>query len=240
MPLMADLLEQEVTRPDVVHTTGFARLDDVTGGFRDGQVWLVVAAPGDGRSMIALQWALRLAQHGVATSLVTPRQPAWDLRDRAVAHVAGVSVHEVRSGVGRMQRVERARTGLTGVPLSVNATVGAASAASPSALVIDDADLASSPQHLSAAARDAGLVIATLPLDRAVTDAGLDPEWSRPADVVVHVDSRAWSDRDFSAPISLKMLKHRWGPLVDQPTWFEPAFARLRDATDHNPRGETS
>lgn len=235
---MADLLAQKVAEPDVVHTTGFARLDDVTGGFRAGQVWLVASAPGDGRSMLLLQWALRLARHGAVTSLTSPRQPMWDLRARVLAHVARVSVHEVRSGEGRVELVEDAWAGLPTVPLSVHPSVGAAAGVSPEVLVIDDADLASSPEQVCTSAHDGALVIVSLPLDRMLTDAGLDPAWSRPADVIVQVDSRAWSDRDFSEPISLRMLKHRWGPLVDQPVWFEPAFARLRDASDHQPRGE--
>jgi hypothetical protein len=97
------------------------------------------------------------------------------------------------------------------------------------AVVLDDADLVATPEVITEVAQEGGLGIASVPLDQMVTAAGLHPAWSRIADVVLQLDTRAWADTDFTLPSRLNMLKHRWGPLVEQPVWFEPAHARIRD-----------
>lgn len=232
MPGIAEVLDEELMSPRGVCPTGFSRLDTVTGGFRAGQVWLVTAAPGDGRSLLSLQWAIALTRRGVPTRLTSPRQPMWDLRDRVIAHAAGVAVTEVAHDSGRTARIEMAREELRCCPLVVSEALAAPPSAARGdvcALVVDDADLVTTPADLGSVAHEGAVVIASLPLDVVVSNAGLHPAWSRIADVVLQVDTRAWADTDLTVASRLRMLKHRWGPLVDQPVWFEPAYARFRD-----------
>lgn len=44
--------------------TGFARLDDVTQGFQPGQIIILAARPGIGKTALALNWALAIANQG--------------------------------------------------------------------------------------------------------------------------------------------------------------------------------
>jgi len=53
-------------------STGFEGLDDVTGGFAPGQVWIIVGTPGQGRST----WASQSALH-VASDLIPPSGWLW-------------------------------------------------------------------------------------------------------------------------------------------------------------------
>ncbi|KRF37401.1 DnaB-like helicase C-terminal domain-containing protein [Nocardioides sp. Soil805] len=99
-----DALEQlEAWREEraATRTTGFAELDDVTGGFEPGQVWMVAGTPGQGRSTLAAQWALLLASdHGFHTHLVSKRDPTHKVAARLVASAA--KVPELRLWNGRM------------------------------------------------------------------------------------------------------------------------------------------
>lgn len=46
------------------YRTGFSRLDDVTQGFQPGQIIILAARPGIGKTALALNWALAIAKQG--------------------------------------------------------------------------------------------------------------------------------------------------------------------------------
>jgi len=90
MDPMLDLLESGETSR-VVGPTPWDFLTDALGGWRRGALYVVGARPGVGKTIVALQAALGLAEHGTVAfnTLEMSRQEIWA---RAVAHVAGVAL----------------------------------------------------------------------------------------------------------------------------------------------------
>lgn len=79
-------------------STGFADLDDGTGGFLPGALWLVLGTPGVGRTILATQFATHAAVSSrVETSLVLAREPT---------RVALLNIYcsQARASAGRVQR----------------------------------------------------------------------------------------------------------------------------------------
>lgn len=205
-----------------------SRLDDVTGGLRRGQVWIVTSAPGDGCSTWLMQMAVRSARDGLRTCLVAPRQSRHDLRRRLSAHVAGAGVPSA-PGQAEMTAVDASSW-----PLWIatsNVQVASIGTRECQVLVVDDADLTTSPDEVAGIAGRGVTTVLGLPAEVVFGRDGLCLPWARVADVVLEVETRAWDwAADPSIPATLRLLKHRVGPLVEQPVWFEPAIAQFRDA----------
>ena len=232
-------------------STGFTDVDDLTGGFTVGQVWLVLATPGQGRTTLAVQWAAALAAgQGWRTWLVCPREDAVVCAARLVACTGKVALnHLVRR---RLEAAElpqaRSARGLlaaahlqvapAGEPVSVAGLLDGDQGRAPKAVILDDADLVSgsSPVTASALSEAGWLVIATLPRHLVVegrhSDADLDPGWARCADVVLEVRSRSLlpgSPEARAGEAELRVLKHRRGPTMTTTVAFQGHYARFID-----------
>ena len=157
-------------------TTGFAELDDVTGGFEPGQVWIVAGTPGQGRSTLASQWALLLAgDHGFDTHLVSKRDPTRKVAARLVASTAKVPELHLWHGPMSAQdagRLSHAKQTLAAARLQIIDPGGISivdtdmdEVPRPEALVVDDADLAGGlfPSRVASLAASGILLVLTLP-----------------------------------------------------------------------------
>lgn len=226
-------------------TTGFAELDHVTGGFEPGQVWILVGTPGQGRSTLAVQWASLLAGvHGLDTQVVSKRDPARKVAARLVASAAKVpEVHLWHDHLSSQDqgRIGHAKRILAAMPLLIADPNGISIAdtdmdevARPEALVVDDADLTGGlfPSRVADLAATGILLVLTLPRDLVFSDDGVDPAWSRAADVILDIDRPDLRDRASLRPgeADFHLLRNRWGPVRSVGVLYQGHYARFVDA----------
>ena len=238
--------------PGMATSTGFERLDDLTGGFAPGRVWIVTGPPGHGRTTLAAQWAAKLAHaHGWHVRLACPREDTVMCAARLISSTGKVPLHHLVADRGL--RAEDARRAETARDLLLQADLQVApghhpfslalpaeldATAAPTAVVIDDADLvpSCSPEQVAALAGAGCLVILTLPrhvmVEGKYEDADLDPAWARVADVVLGVRTRGLTPGDLdlrAGQADLTVLKHRRGPIATATVAFQGYYARFVD-----------
>jgi replicative DNA helicase len=73
-------------------TTGFKPLDDITGGFREGQLIVIGAATKGGKTSMAVNMATRAANAGHAVGFISLEMSSGELFDRFVASYGGVDI----------------------------------------------------------------------------------------------------------------------------------------------------
>lgn len=212
----------------VLADTGLDRIDEVTGGLRRGHLWIVTGAPGEGTSLLVMQIALRVAATGCPTALLAPRQHQHDLKRRIVAHITRSPVDgPAREGTD----VDPRR--VDALPLRVAAgrhlRVGSVDLDDGEVVAIDDADLVAAPGEVREMVERGHTVVLGLPFDEVVSEAGLRLPWARLADVIAQVETNTWAWVRPAGESRVRLLKHRWGPLCEQPVHFLPALARLEN-----------
>lgn len=106
--------------------TPWADLNTIIGGFRPGALYVVGARPGVGKSIMGVQAALGLAQHG-PVALNSLEMPATEIHRRMLSHVSGIPVGTftgLQDGrdplAGKWEEVQVARDTLASLPLSVD------------------------------------------------------------------------------------------------------------------------
>ncbi len=124
MPNIASLIESaDVRTYSEGVSTGFPELDDSTGGFLPGALWLVLGTPGVGRTILASQFASHTAlRSGVVTSLVLAREPSRVALLNMYCQLAQVPAHRLQRGgeeSGEADRIADARRQLRTSPLSI-------------------------------------------------------------------------------------------------------------------------
>jgi replicative DNA helicase len=230
-----------------LRTTGFAGLDEVTGGFEPGQVWTVVGTPGQGRSTLATQWALRLANgHGFVTQLVSKRDPARKTAARLMASTGKLPEAHLwrRQGPSQMDgpALRRAQRTLLAAPLEIcdppNYSLvdgDVPEASRPEVLVVDDADLAAGifPERVRGFVDVGMLVVLTFPRSHLVTNQGLDPNWARVSDTIIDIDRPDLCNVLTTRPgeADFHMLRNRWGPSRTHTVAFQGHYARFVELT---------
>lgn len=232
-------------------STGFQHLDDLTGGFASGHVWIVTGTPGQGRTTLALQWAAALAVcHGWRTWVACPREDASMCAARLISSTGKVPLTQVmakrldaedaRSALGARDRLARAdlEVAPAGQHFSFPVLHARTSGALPTAVLLDDADLLPdcSPEKIAKTAQAGCLVVLTLPRHLLVhgghEDADLQPDWARVADVVLDIRSRGLAPGDpdrRAGEAELRVLKHRRGPTATATVAFQGQYARFVD-----------
>jgi replicative DNA helicase len=73
-------------------TTGFKPLDDITGGFREGQLIVIGAATKGGKTSMAVNMATRAANAGHPVGFISLEMSSGELFDRFVSSYGGVDV----------------------------------------------------------------------------------------------------------------------------------------------------
>jgi replicative DNA helicase len=73
-------------------TTGFKQLDDITGGFREGQLIVIGAATKGGKTSMAVNMATRAANAGHSVGFISLEMSSGELFDRFVASYGGVDI----------------------------------------------------------------------------------------------------------------------------------------------------
>lgn len=240
---LAQLDERRAASSDV-RTTGLSGLDSATGGFTEGQVWIVVGTPGQGRTTLAAQWAWLLSsQHGFTTQLVSRTDPAVRGAARVVSAVAKVPLNHLWSDGLRghdNEKIRRVMPKLASAPLEILGPrdlsivdTDMAELPAPGALVVDDAHRAGGmfPQRVASIAASGTLVVLTMPRHRVVSGAGLDPSWAEVADFILDIDCPDLLDRNSIRPgeAEVHLLRNRWGPTRSDAVVFQGHYSRFVD-----------
>ncbi|GAB2325614.1 replicative DNA helicase [Streptomyces variabilis] len=94
-----DLEARRTTNQITGIPTGFQDLDNLTGGLRPGQMIIIAARPGIGKSTLALDIARAAAiHHKQPTAFFSLEMSRHELMDRVSAAEATVALHHIRSG----------------------------------------------------------------------------------------------------------------------------------------------
>lgn len=109
--------------------TGFPTLDRITMGWQEGNLIVVGARPGHGKTAIALNMARCAAiDHGIPTAFFTLEMTSVELADRIIATETGLS-SDKRKGRVKMReeewtQLEKGLTRAAGAPLFIDETPG--------------------------------------------------------------------------------------------------------------------
>jgi replicative DNA helicase len=202
--------------PERLAATGFRELDELTGGLSAGQVWLVCGGPGQGKTTLAVQWALGVARRAHPVQLVCPREPGRWLASRLLSNLARLPLVDLSSGRvdAADRRYVKAREALGTLPVYAFTQDGRVFTPevdpyerepSPRAVLIDDVDLVSgmTPARAAAYAASGMLVVVTLPRERVLADphdeSRVLPEWARVSDAILEVRHRGLPPSDGAA-----------------------------------------
>jgi replicative DNA helicase len=122
MDKLVDLSKGEVGLTGV--SSGFADLDDLTGGFQAGNLIVLAARPAMGKSSLATNFAENAAvDHNVPVVLFSLEMSETELAHRFLASKARVSSDELRKGrvkADRWPKVNRAAEALAAAPLFID------------------------------------------------------------------------------------------------------------------------
>lgn len=80
----------------VGHGTGFRELDRMTGGFAEGQLWVLAARPGIGKSALAAQIAANVAEHSGPVLFCSYEMSTEELTMRLLAARSGIDLARLR------------------------------------------------------------------------------------------------------------------------------------------------
>jgi replicative DNA helicase len=94
---LAESVEAGETPPGLA--TGFADYDDLTGGFHDGDLVIIAARPGMGKTSFMLGIARNMADLG-AVAIYSAEMPKEQLTQRLIVSEAGVDLSKLRRGKG--------------------------------------------------------------------------------------------------------------------------------------------
>lgn len=123
--LMAAVERDEEEQARVNINTGYADLDEITGGLRGGNLIIVAARASMGKTAFCNNLALRLVQAGRPTLFFSLEQSAAEIGERMVSIEGGVSAHKLRKG--ELNEIEHAKCAesqnrMHGLPLFIDDT----------------------------------------------------------------------------------------------------------------------
>ena len=114
---------QEGTAPKGL-MTGFYDLDEITSGLQPGQMVIIAARPGCGKSTLAVDIMRHLSIHeGIPTAIFSLEMSTHEINTRVLASEANVDIKRMRQGRMRSEdwdRVGKAREALDAAPLFID------------------------------------------------------------------------------------------------------------------------
>ena len=105
--------------------TGLERLDEITGGWQNGNLIYVAGRPGDGKSALALHMALTAAQAGTPVVIYTLEMKATELGERIALAQTDIDPARLRQGrllPQEMETLTRCREKAAQMPLCIDDT----------------------------------------------------------------------------------------------------------------------
>lgn len=101
-------LLQKIENPGIRgHRTGLPSLDVATGGYMPGELWVVGARPGQGKTSFACSSILALASSGVPSLLFSREMARQPLVERLLSIYSGVPLFSLRTGLVRREDFDK-------------------------------------------------------------------------------------------------------------------------------------
>lgn len=129
--MMGELYEDMVTRSESGEEsgvrTGFPGLDRMTLGFRPGQMVVIGARPGVGKTSLCLNLATNVARHGTTVVMFSLEMSREEIAQRLLSTRSGIALTDIRSGriaQGQWETVVDSITDLSELPMVVDDTSG--------------------------------------------------------------------------------------------------------------------
>lgn len=243
--------------PEEIPATGL-HIDALVGGLRPGGLWRIQGPSESGRTTLALQAARTASMAGLPTVLFTPKHDAQRVTERLLCGVEPLNpLHDLsrRSpwSEPEVAKLEAATKRLRAVPLEVHLDAAHAcdawaqllrgrSDAPGRVIVVDDYDLfagssygeSPDPERLRRLAQEWGATLVTTAATLGPkwgepwSPGPLPPEWSRHADVLIHLDrpdQRGLIER--SGEIDLHVVRNMYGPSACVTLAFQGHYARV-------------
>ena len=97
--ILSDIVAAHIRFPALSGiTTGWADFDKVTGGWQEGDVIILGARPGMGKTSLMLKWAVVAAQHNNPVGIVTMEMSNKQLKRRLLSMNSEISVNKLKTG----------------------------------------------------------------------------------------------------------------------------------------------
>ena len=98
--LLSNLLDRfnGIRDPNVSWLKGWSRLNGMLQGFKPGELIILAARPGIGKTALALNWAMAVTEYGGSAGIFSLEMPKAQLWERLVAAQAGVDLRAMISG----------------------------------------------------------------------------------------------------------------------------------------------
>lgn len=110
-------------------STGFAALDETLGGLEGGNLYVLAARPGMGKTALAGNILYNAASAGASVAFFSLEMPEKQIAGRIVCTAAGLPFHSVRRGLVQEDAFERlmaARDHVAEMPITIDARSGIA------------------------------------------------------------------------------------------------------------------
>jgi len=120
--VLADLEARRNDRSSVGAVSGIRRLDETTGGWLQGELVILAARPGVGKTALAMQTALHNARKGRRVLVCSLEMRDRELIQRILCGEAGVDSRRLRAGTwtdGDFDQLRQAEQALAETPISV-------------------------------------------------------------------------------------------------------------------------
>jgi len=101
---ISSVIEEAVSRIErdplsgASHNSGFEELDNIIGGFRNGELIIVAARPSVGKTAFALNVAYRMAVNDVKAGIFSLEMSGIEIATRLISLETGIPIYQLRAG----------------------------------------------------------------------------------------------------------------------------------------------
>ena len=102
--------------------SGFAYLDEMISGFKEGKIYIMGARPGTGKTTIGMQILTHMAEQGIPCLMFPTEVGAEPLIDKILARKCQVSLKKFQNGTFTKEdvsKIEEARSYISSLPLTI-------------------------------------------------------------------------------------------------------------------------
>ena len=90
------LIEDEINNPNLAMNTGLYDLDKTMGGFNDSEVYIIAGRPAEGKTSLAVDLLLKLAEKGKKCALFSLEMAKKQMTKRIMGNFGGIDSEKIR------------------------------------------------------------------------------------------------------------------------------------------------